>query len=156
MFGGFFSDSKLSKSITSSFLTLVQKIKNPLDLDDCLPICLVGWIHKIISKLLAGRLKKVIGKVISLSQSVFVPKRQLLDGVLVVNELVNNEFLLFKVDFEKAYDKVSWAFIRFMLRKMGFGAKWKSLMEALIFTSNMSVLVIRSLTKEFKVERGLR
>ncbi|XP_058751966.1 uncharacterized mitochondrial protein AtMg01250-like [Vicia villosa] len=39
---------------------------------------------------------------------------------------------------------------------MGFGEKWKRWMELLVFSSNMSVLVNGSPTKEFKVSKGLR
>ncbi|XP_058759392.1 uncharacterized protein LOC131632671 [Vicia villosa] len=154
--------SSLAKSITSSFLALIPKSNNPLGLDDYRPICLVGSIHKIISKALAGRIKQVIGKVISSSQSAFVPGRQLLDGALVANELVDyaskekKEVLLFKVDFEKAYDKVNWEFLQAMLIGMGFGDRWLKWMDAIVFSSHMSVLVNGSPTKEFKVEKGLR
>ncbi|XP_058765879.1 uncharacterized protein LOC131639401 [Vicia villosa] len=86
-----------------------------------------GCIHKIISKELAGRLKKVIASVISKSLSAFVPGRQLLDGISVANEMVDFSIkekkpcLLFKVDFEKTYYKVNWAFLRSMMSRMGFG-----------------------------------
>lgn len=89
-------------------------------------------------------------------------RRQLLDGVLVVNELVDYATkegigcFLFKVDFEKAYDKVSWSFLCFMMKKMGFRDVWLRWMEDFIFTSDISVMVNDSPTKEFKVERGLR
>ncbi|XP_058768582.1 uncharacterized protein LOC131642338 [Vicia villosa] len=158
----FHSGAVLSKSITSSFLALIPKSNNLLDLDDYRPICLVGWIHKIISKALAGRLKKVIGSVIFKSQSAFVPGRQLLDGVLVANEMVDFSIkekkpcLLFKVDFEKANDKVNWAFLRSMMIRMGFVENWLRWMDALVFNSSMSVMVNGSPTKEFMVERGLR
>ncbi|XP_058777150.1 uncharacterized protein LOC131651507 [Vicia villosa] len=72
-----------------------------------------GCMYKAIAKLLAGRLKKVLHSVVSSCQSAFVPGRQLLDGVLVANEVVDfakkggRNCLLFKVDFEKAYDKVN-------------------------------------------------
>ncbi|XP_058747167.1 uncharacterized protein LOC131620174 [Vicia villosa] len=85
----------------------------------------------------------------------------MIDGVLVANELVDyaskegKECLLFKVDFEKAYDKVNWNFLRFMMRKLGFRDIWMKWMEALIFTSTMSVLVNGSPTKKFEVGRGL-
>ncbi|XP_058742452.1 uncharacterized protein LOC131614937 [Vicia villosa] len=88
--------------------------------------------------------------------------RQLLDGVLVANELVHfktkekKECFLFKVDFEKAYDKVSWSFLRFMLLNMGFGDLWLSWMEATVFSSKISILVNSGPTKELLVERGLR
>jgi hypothetical protein len=52
----------------------------------------------------------VIGSVISESQTAFVKYRQILDGILIANEVVDetrktkNELLLFNVDFEKAFD----------------------------------------------------
>ncbi|XP_058733672.1 uncharacterized protein LOC131605316 [Vicia villosa] len=158
----FHREALLSKAITSSFLTLIPKNSNPLGLNEYRPICLVGCIYKVISKILASRLKKVLSSVVSECQSAFVPGRQLLDGVLVANEVIDLArkdglgCLLFKVDFEKAYDNVSWDFLRFMLRKMGFGAKWLKWMEALIFESKMSVLVNGSPTAEFVVKKGLR
>ncbi|XP_058779060.1 uncharacterized protein LOC131653017 [Vicia villosa] len=141
---------------------LIPKGSSPLCLDDYRPICLVGCMYKVVAKLLVGRLKHVLNSVVSHCQSAFVPGRQLLDGVLVANEAVDfarkegGSCLLFKVDFEKAYDKVSWNFLRYLLVKMGFGAKWRKWMELLIFKSNMSVMVNGSPTKEFVVNRGLR
>lgn len=109
-----------------------------------------------------GRLKKVIGSIISQSQSVFFPGRQLVYRVLVANEMVDYSVkekkgcLLFKVDFEKAYDKVSWSFLHFMMKKLGFRDAWMRWMAATVFSSNMSAMVNGSPTKEFNVERGLR
>jgi hypothetical protein len=83
-------------------------------------------MYKLLSKILAGRLKHVIGKLISKVQSAFVPNRQILDGVLVINELLNlakrrkDKCLMFKVDFERAYDTVNWQFLDYMLGRMGF------------------------------------
>jgi hypothetical protein len=54
----------------------------------------------------------LIGKVISETQSTFVKDRHILDGILIANEVVDDakkrkkETLMFKVDFEKAYDSV--------------------------------------------------
>lgn len=115
-FRDFYFEAVQSKSITLSFLALIPKSNNLLDLDDYRPICLVGCIHKIISKALARRHKKVIGSIISKIQSAFVHRRQLLDGVLVANEMVDFHIkekkgcLIFKADFEKSYDKVIWGF----------------------------------------------
>ncbi|XP_058732569.1 uncharacterized protein LOC131604096 [Vicia villosa] len=161
-FRGFHREALLSRAIISSFLTLILKSSNPLGLDDYRSICLVGCVYKAISKLLASRLKKVLGSIGSKCQSAFVTGRQLLDGVLVANEVVDLTkregigCLLFKVDFEKAYDKVSWNFLRYLLKRMGFGITWMKWMEALIFSSKMSVLVNGSPPEEFEVEKGLR
>ncbi|XP_058752759.1 uncharacterized protein LOC131625939 [Vicia villosa] len=119
-------------------------------------------MYKVVTKLLAGRLKKVLLSIISNCQSAFVPGRQLLDGVLVANEVVDyarkegSKCIPFKVDFEKAYDKVSWNFLRYMMQRMDFGHRWLKWMELLVFNSNMSILVNGSPTKEFTVSRGLR
>ncbi|KAK2445690.1 hypothetical protein QL285_016592 [Trifolium repens] len=64
--------------------------------------------------------------------------------------------MMFKVDFERAYDTVSWRFLEGMMSKMGFSEGWLRWMRACIFDSTMSVLVNGSPTVDFKVARGLR
>ncbi|XP_058780621.1 uncharacterized protein LOC131654295 [Vicia villosa] len=131
-FNGFYADGILSKATVSSFINLIPKKESPSRLDDFRPICLVGCLYKAISKLLASRLKKVLNSVISEVQSAFVPCRNLLDGVMVANEIMDYAVkekkgcLLFKVDFEKAYDSVNWPFLFWMLKKLGFGERWIS------------------------------
>ena len=85
-------------------------MSSPQRLSDFRPISLVGSLYKVLAKVLANRLRIVIGSVVSESQSAFVKGKQILDGILIANEAVdearrlNKELLLFKVDFEKAYD----------------------------------------------------
>jgi len=68
----------------------------------------------------------VIGSLISDAQSAFIKGRQILDGILVANEVVDEarkchmELLLFKVDFEKAYDSIDWNYLEEVMLKMGF------------------------------------
>ncbi|XP_058754175.1 uncharacterized protein LOC131627320 [Vicia villosa] len=132
------------------------------ELYDFRPICLVGCMYKALSKLLAARLKKVLDSIVSKSQSVFVPSRQLMDGVLVVNEVVDyaaktkKGIFLFKVNFENAYNTVTWNNLRNMLKRTRFGDLWLNWMEAMVFTTWTSVLVNESPTFDFEVEKGLR
>lgn len=58
-------------------------------MSDFRPISLISCIHKLISKLFATRLKSVIGSLISSSQPAFLSNRQILDGVLSINEVVD-------------------------------------------------------------------
>ncbi|XP_058751350.1 uncharacterized protein LOC131624426 [Vicia villosa] len=82
----FHARGKLPKSIMASFLELIQKIDSPQQVEDYRPICLIGYLYRLLSKLLAGRLKKVIGKLVSPIQSAFIEGRQMMDGVVVLNE----------------------------------------------------------------------
>lgn len=79
----------IPKAINASFLTLIPKVKNPQELDEYRPICLIGNMYKIVEKTLAGRFKKVLGSVISEGQNAFLPSRQILEGVGITNELLD-------------------------------------------------------------------
>lgn len=71
----FYVNACLPKAITVSFLTLIPKKDHPQSLSDYKPILLISSLYKIIAKLLALRLTRVLGKVISLCQSAFLPNR---------------------------------------------------------------------------------
>ncbi|GAU21330.1 hypothetical protein TSUD_372250 [Trifolium subterraneum] len=107
-------------------------------------------------------LSKVIGSVISDNQSDFVQGRQILDGIIIANEVVDEakskkkELLMFKVDFEKAYDSVEWSYLLFVMHKMNFPLKWRRWISECIRSASTSVLVNGSPTEEFFFERGLR
>ncbi|RVW89784.1 putative ribonuclease H protein [Vitis vinifera] len=88
-------------------------------------ISLVANLYKLLVKVLANRIKKMMGKVISGSQNAFVKGRQILDAILIANEAVNSRLkdnvggVLCKLDIEKAYDHVSWSFLMAVLKKIG-------------------------------------
>ena len=76
---------------------------------DFSPISLVESLYKLLAKVLANRIKKVMGKVISEPQNDFVEGRQILDAILIANEArlkSNQGGMLCKLDIEKAYDHV--------------------------------------------------
>ena len=64
--------------------------------------------------------------------------------------------MIFKVDFEKAYDSVSWQFLFYMLSRMGFPERWSRWIRGCLTSASISVLVNGSPTAEFKPQRGLR
>jgi len=158
----FHRNGKLLKGINSTFITLIPKKDVPQSLNDFRPISLVGSLYKVLAKLLANRLKSVIGSVISDSQSAFVQGRQILDGILVASEVVDEakkfkkDLLLLKVDFEKAYDSVDWKYLDDVMGKMAFPTMWRKWIRECVTTATASVLVNGSPTDEFSLARGLR
>ena len=87
-------DKKISSGIldcrlNTSFIVLIPKCSSPSGLNDYRPICLVGCIYKLMSKVLANRLRAVIKDVIGPNQFAFVTSRQILDCSLVANEVID-------------------------------------------------------------------
>ena len=95
-------------------------------------------------------------------QLAFIKDRHILHGILILNEVVEEAMkrkqpvMVFKVDFEKAYDSVSWSFLDYMLSRLGFCTKWRQWIAACLQSASISILVNGSPTKEFAPTRGLR
>jgi len=158
----FHRNGKLSRGINSTFIALIPKVDSPQKLNDFRPIALVGCLYKILSKVLANRLRGIMGRVVSETQTAFVKDRQILDGILIANEVVdeakksNKELMLFKVDFEKAYDSVDWRYLDTVMTKMMFPVLWRKWIKECVGTATTSILVNGSPTDEFPLQRGLR
>ncbi|GKD59773.1 RNA-directed DNA polymerase, eukaryota [Tanacetum coccineum] len=91
---------------------------------------IVAAVKEFLLQILANRLSFVISGLISDVQSAFVSNRQILDGPFILNELLSwckhKKFkaMVFKVDFEKAFDSIRWDYLQDILKMFGFGDKW--------------------------------
>ncbi|GKU98657.1 hypothetical protein SLEP1_g11630 [Rubroshorea leprosula] len=158
----FHSNRKLVKGSNASFLVLIPKTENPQGVEEYRPISLIGCTYKILAKLLANRLSKTLNSIIGENQSAFIEGRQLVDGVVVANEAIDrarkrkSRCFIFKINFEKAYDKVSWSFLDYMMERMGFDIVWRGWISECLRSNTVSILVNGSATKEFSMTKGLR
>nr|CAN66460.1 hypothetical protein VITISV_035842 [Vitis vinifera] len=87
MFKEFHEHNSFVRSLNNTFLVLIPKKSGVEDLEDCKPISLLEGLYKLLAKVLANRLKKVIGKVVSIAQNAFVTGRQILNASLIANEV---------------------------------------------------------------------
>ncbi|GJY59135.1 RNA-directed DNA polymerase, eukaryota [Tanacetum coccineum] len=158
----FFSTGTFPRGCNSSFIALIPKVTDAKLVKDFRPISLIGSIYKIITKILANRLSLVVGDLVSEVQSAFVANRQILDGPFILNELISlckrkkSKAMIFKVDFEKAYDSVRWDYLDDVLLKFGFGDRWRGWIQGCLKSSMGSVLVNGSPTTEFEFHKGLK
>ena len=158
----FHANGALPRGCNASFLALIPKVADPHLLNDYQPISLIGCMYKIAAKLLAKRMKKVLPSIINEAQYAFIEGRHLLHSALIANEVIdeakrsNKSCLVFKVDYEKAYDSVSWYFLLYMLKRTGFSHKLVKWIEGCMKSASISVLVTGRPTAKFLPQRGLR
>lgn len=157
----FYDHDKLVKGGNASFIILIPKKDGACDINHFRPISLIGSLYKTVSKVLAKRMKLVMGLVIGEAQSTFIQGRNILDGVVILNETVEDakkekkELLVFKVDFAKAYDSVDWGFLFDMMRRMNFPDRWVRWMRGCVTMARANVLVNGCPSGEFALERGI-
>lgn len=159
----FFSSGKLLKQWNATSLVLIPKIANAESTSDFRPISCLNTVYKVISKLLSARLQSLLQKVISNSQSAFMPKRLLAENVLLATELVhgyNRQNIessgMLKVDLRKAFDSVRWDFVISTLRALNIPEKFVNWIEECISTPSFAISVNGQSRGFFKSTRGLR
>ncbi|PNX78963.1 ribonuclease H, partial [Trifolium pratense] len=152
-------------SLNETNICLIPKCDNPISMKDMRPISLCNVLYKMVSKLLANRLKDCLEKCVSEEQSAFVEGRSILDNALIAIEIIHamkrktrglKGDLALKIDISKAYDKVDWGFLRGMLERLGFANKWIYWMMLCVSSVTYSVLVNYEKVGPIFPGRGLR
>lgn len=164
MVKAFFHTGYLLKQMNHSFITLIPKTSSPKTATDFRPISLSNVSYKIISKILANRLKTVVDKFISPYQGAFLSSRQITNNVVIAHEIVhtmrNNRsksgLMAIKLDMSKAFDRIEWPFLISILSQLGFNESWCGLIEQCVSTVFYSILLNGSPGEVFYPIRGLR
>ncbi|KAL0339985.1 UNVERIFIED_CONTAM: Retrovirus-related Pol polyprotein from type-2 retrotransposable element R2DM [Sesamum radiatum] len=159
----FFHGVEMSKGFTATTISLIPKMTSPTCWSEYQSISLCNVTNKICTKLMTIRLGRVLLKVLSLSQSGFVPRRLFSDNVLLAQELIYSlesrrpeANVVFKLDMAKAYDRVGWEFHFQVLRRKGFPQCWIDLVANAVSHCWFSVLVNGEHAEFFYSTHGLR
>jgi hypothetical protein len=85
----FFATGHMPEGTNDTYIVLIPKVDNPVELKEYRPIGLCNVLYKIVSKCLVNRLCPLLGEVISENQSAFVPGRIITDNILVAYECLH-------------------------------------------------------------------
>ena len=161
----FFRTGEIIQGLNDTNLVLIPKKTNPTLVGELRPIALCNVIMKVITKVMANRLKLVLESVISDTQSAFIPGRLISDNVMVSYEIMHylkckrvgkDGYMALKLDMSKAYDRVEWEFLKAILRKMGFSEWWVKLVLQCVSTVSYNIVHGNQEMGPFKPTRGIR
>ena len=126
------------------------------------PITLLNTIYKIASGSIASRIKNVLDKLIATEQTGLIKDRYIGENTRLVYDLLqfteeqNIPGLLLLIDFEKAFDSLSWSFIHKVLQFFNFGPSIRNWISTLYKNSSSAVSQCGCLSSFFKLGRGCR
>ena len=156
------SSKTILKALNTSFISLIPKQYTTQSADKYKPIALCNVVYKIISKVVANRLKPLLPSLVSMEQACYVEGRKIINNIIQAHKVfhsltINRKAgMIMQLDIAKAYDKLSWNYIRKLLIAFGFDHSWVRWILALVTSSSFSILVNGSPLEIFSPSRGLR
>lgn len=156
------SKGQLPLNCRRAVLTLLPKKVDLQDIKNWRPVSLLCTDYKLLSKVLARRLKKVMEQIIHRDQTYCVPSRLITDNNAVIRDVLNLsgsldcELGLISLDQEKAFDLVEHHYLWQTLQAFGFSSGLIAKIRVLYHNIESVLKVNGALSAPFKVLRGVR
>lgn len=121
------------RKMNFTHIELIPKKRKSESMSDFRPISLSNVISRLVSKVLANRVKTILPNIISDAQTAFAPNRVITDNTTIAYELLHRlrnrrkckiGHMVVKLDISKAYDRVEWEFLCKIMLKLGFNDQW--------------------------------
>ncbi|PNY16800.1 ribonuclease H, partial [Trifolium pratense] len=159
----FFSSGWILPNFNSNTLILIPKTSNADSIDQYRPIALANFNFKIISKVLADRLAKIMPTIISKEQRGFIQDRNIKDCICLASEAINllhnksyGGNVAMKIDISKAFDTLEWPFLLKVLKQFGFNSTFCHWIEVILSSAHLSISINGTLNGYFNCSRGVR
>jgi hypothetical protein len=136
LFGEFHRGNLPLYNLNFGAIILFPKCVEALKIQQYRHIYLLNVSFKIFTKVITNMLAGVAQRVIQPTQSAFLPGRNIMEGVVILQEIIHElhrkeSGVIIKIDFKKAYDKVKWPFVKQVLEMKGFSNKWCNWMDTI-------------------------
>lgn len=159
-----FNNPSAIGEVNHTLLTLIFKVIDPSRPSDFRPIALCNVIYKIVTKVLANRIKPILPSIISKNQTSFISGRNATDNAIILQEVVHSmqamggrkRFMVLKLDLAKAYDKMEWCFVKDSLERLSFPNHITELIHTCLSSSSFCINWQGRQSNQFYPTRGLR
>ncbi|XP_015940042.1 uncharacterized protein LOC107465577 [Arachis duranensis] len=158
-----FAGENISVAVFDTFIVLIPKVEAPSYLKYFRSISLCNVIYKIITKVLVNRFCPFLSEIIGLFQGGFIPGRGTTENIIIAQEIMHfmrktkskKGSMAFKIDLDKAYDRVDWRFLETSLIKVGFPVATINLIMTCVTLSFLSILWNATKTQVTEVMKTL-
>ncbi|KAL3700949.1 hypothetical protein R1sor_018971 [Riccia sorocarpa] len=158
----FWDCGELLKGIRTAVIKMIPKSDNKTKLTNWRPLSVMTLTYKLIAKLMAERLKKLIPALVDTQQAGFIKGRSITSNLLSLrlgidwDKMSNQTCMFLKLDFIKAYDRVNQNFLMQVLRTMGFTEKSMTLFRGLTVKGKAKPHVNLDFSDVIDMQRGVR
>lgn len=156
--------AEVSEADAEALLVLIPKGTRPVSLKNCRSISLCNVSVKLVSKVIANRVKLILQELVSPNQTSFVPGRHSLDNFIICQEVIHllrftkaqHGGMVLKIDLKKAYDMMEQAFVEETLMDISLPISIIRVIMSLLQRSSCRLLFNGEVTDKIKLSRGLR
>jgi hypothetical protein len=153
-----FHDGSLSLyRLNFGMIILIPKSQEAITIQQYRPISLLNVSFKIFTKVASNRITEITKRVISPTQTVFLPGRNFMEGVIILHKMIHEihrkkqSGVMLKLYFENAYDKIDWTFVQQILRMKGFSSTWCKWVTSFMEGGHVGIKVNDQVGKNFQM-----
>ena len=154
-------EEQLPPSLRDSIIVLIYKKGCNLDPRNYRPIALLSVLAKLLSAIHNSRLRRILTSVVPPEQTGFVPHRSISENITLLQDAIyyskrnHPSSIILSLDFQKAYDRVQWSVLKAILRKLGFGPRWLTIISAMYKSRKAMLCINGDLSPPFDIQRGV-
>ena len=152
---------EMPHSITTGLVSIIYKKGSRDKLENYRPLTVLNGDYKVLAKVLANRIKEVIGTVVGSTQAYSIPGRDIADTISSIRDTItymkeNGGGVVVSLDLNKAFNRVDHGYLYKVLEKVGFGGRLIGWVRRMYEGAASRIKVNGIVTGEFRLERSVR